>query len=491
MTRQGTTWLVAIILLLTASSAALGAPKRVLVLHSFGDKFTPYVEFVSKFRADLTRQSSDPIDFYETSLATARFTDSKQDEAPFVDYLQALFAGRPLDLVVAVGGPAARFFQRHRQQIFSRTPVLFAAVEQRHLNADSLTANDAAVAVRIDLAAVVNNILTVLPQTKRIAIVAGASPLETFWVNEMRQAFQPFANRIAFVWLNELPFDQMLKRASVLPPDAAIFFGLLSVDAAGIPHEEDKALAALHGAANAPIFSYVDAHFGRGLVGGPMISLSDLSRQSATAAVRILRGEPPANVTTPVIGFAAPVFDWRELHRWRISETALPQGSIVQFREATIWDQYKWYVAAAAVVFLLQALFILMLLVNGRRLRRADIERRHAEEAAHELSGRLINAVEEERSRLARELHDDVTQRLALLAIDAGRAERNAGNPAGGSAMRTMREGLVRLSEDVHALSYRLHPSILEDLGLVEALRSECDRFSRNCSTPLEVHIAD
>jgi signal transduction histidine kinase len=121
-------------------------------------------------------------------------------------------------------------------------------------------------------------------------------------------------------------------------------------------------------------------------------------------------------------------------------------------------------------------------------------EHRHrvrSEAAAHELSGRLIAAHEEERSRLARELHDDVTQRLALLAIDAGREERNLPGPAGSGAMRTMREGLVRLSEDVHALSYRLHPSILEDLGLTEALRSECERFSQTCSTQLEANAAE
>ena len=105
-------------------------------------------------------------------------------------------------------------------------------------------------------------------------------------------------------------------------------------------------------------------------------------------------------------------------------------------------------------------------------------KRRRSEAAAHELGGQLINAHEEERARLARELHDDVTQRLAALAIDAGRSERNSG-PTGGAAMRSMREGLVRLSEDVHALSYRLHPSILEDLGLIEALKSECERFSQ------------
>ena len=87
-------------------------------------------------------------------------------------------------------------------------------------------------------------------------------------------------------------------------------------------------------------------------------------------------------------------------------------------------------------------------------------ERRRAEEAAHDLSGRLITAQEEERARLARELHDDVTQRLALLAIEAGRGERKVSSAAGAETLHNIHEGLVRLSEDVHALSYRLHPSI-------------------------------
>lgn len=80
-----------------------------------------------------------------------------------------------------------------------------------------------------------------------------------------------------------------------------------------------------------------------------------------------------------------------------------------------------------------------------------------------------------------------MTQRLALLAIDAGRQERVLSNVPSGDAMRAMREGLVRLSEDVHALSYRLHPSILEDLGLVEALELECQHFSELGATCVDV----
>jgi signal transduction histidine kinase len=80
-----------------------------------------------------------------------------------------------------------------------------------------------------------------------------------------------------------------------------------------------------------------------------------------------------------------------------------------------------------------------------------------------------------------------VTQRLGMLAIDAGREERNLPNRAGGAAMRSMREGLARLSSDVHALSYRLHPSILRDLGLRAALKSECEHIGD--TTPLRVDL--
>jgi signal transduction histidine kinase len=91
------------------------------------------------------------------------------------------------------------------------------------------------------------------------------------------------------------------------------------------------------------------------------------------------------------------------------------------------------------------------------------------------LARRLLQAQEEERRRIAREMHDDWTQRLAILAIDVARLEgKFRAADSGVAALRSMREQLVALSEDVHALSRRLHPAILDDLGLVEALRSEC-----------------
>jgi signal transduction histidine kinase len=117
--------------------------------------------------------------------------------------------------------------------------------------------------------------------------------------------------------------------------------------------------------------------------------------------------------------------------------------------------------------------------------------RKQTEIAMHDLSRRLIRAHEAERARLGRELHDDVTQRLAVLAIETGRIEHGADKDVLAKMLREIREGLVRLSEDIHALSYRLHPALLEDLGLAEALKAECERFSRQESIPAEVVLAD
>jgi signal transduction histidine kinase len=115
---------------------------------------------------------------------------------------------------------------------------------------------------------------------------------------------------------------------------------------------------------------------------------------------------------------------------------------------------------------------------------------RASEAEMRDLSRRLIRAHEEERALLARELHDDVTQRLAVLAIGIGRAESTEPGGAHAEAMRSVREGLMRLSEDVHSLAYQLHPSVLAELGLADALRTECERIERKGRLAVSVELA-
>jgi PAS domain S-box-containing protein len=111
-------------------------------------------------------------------------------------------------------------------------------------------------------------------------------------------------------------------------------------------------------------------------------------------------------------------------------------------------------------------------------LRTSEEALRQGKESYRNLAGQLLTAQEAERKRLARELHDDLSQRLAGLAMEAEMLEQQV-LPQGVGAVRLkeMKDKLVTLSIDVHSMSRQLHPSILDDLGLPDAIASECDRF--------------
>jgi len=106
-------------------------------------------------------------------------------------------------------------------------------------------------------------------------------------------------------------------------------------------------------------------------------------------------------------------------------------------------------------------------------------ERKMAEEALASLSGRLIDAQEEERKRIARELHDDYNQRLAMLAIDLERLAEDDGEAAieSDQYLRELSNRASELGADLHSLSHSLHPSTLRILGLVAAIKAFCEEF--------------
>jgi PAS domain S-box-containing protein len=129
-------------------------------------------------------------------------------------------------------------------------------------------------------------------------------------------------------------------------------------------------------------------------------------------------------------------------------------------------------------------------------------DRKAAESSLVEMTGRLIRAQEEERSRIARELHDDFNQRLALLAIGLQRLGRTLESQTGAASQVTDLYTLTQeIASDVHRLSHQLHPAKLQHLGLIPALRGLCrelfeqygtqiDFIHRNVPNPVEKETA-
>ena len=372
MMRKSTAWLGAAFLMFVAFEAA-AEPRRVLILHAFGHAYSPWSDMAASFREELVKKSQEPIDLYEVSLDTARVRDP-QDEGPFVEYIREILSGRKLDLIVPVGAPAAFFLQRHRQAIFPTTPMMIVGADVRRISGTPRAANDATVLLDLDLPAYLRNIVQLRPETTDIAVVVGNSPVERYWTSELRRDFQPFADRVNIIWFNDLTFDEMLKHAAAMPPQSAIFWFLLSEDAAGVPYSQDRALETMREVSAVPIFGMGDYELGRGIVGGPLMQTSALGRQAAEVGLRILRGEMRGgSIEPPNVTFGAPMYDWRELQRWNISEARLPADSIVQFRQRTIWQRHRLEIMGALAIVIFQAALIAGLMFERQARKRAAV----------------------------------------------------------------------------------------------------------------------
>jgi signal transduction histidine kinase/ABC-type uncharacterized transport system substrate-binding protein len=428
--------------LLLPIAGAMAQPKRVTILQSYGVAFKPWSEYAKALRQELETQSPWPLEVQEFAVSTAR-SDDVRAEGQFARYLDAIYPTDKPDLIVAFGASAAMFVQRHRADLFPSTPMILTAVEERRVEQSALTENDAVVAVRQEVPKLFGNILRLLPDTQTIAVAIGNSPNERFWIEEIRRELSSFDSRIKLVFYNDLSFQQMLHQLASLPPRSAIWWMQPQVDALGITHEGERAaLKTLYAAANAPIFSYDDSFFAGEIVGGPMTSAAVTARTTAQVAIRVLKGEKPADITTSVIEYGPSKYDWRQLKRWAIPEARLLPGSEIHFREPSLWEAYRRHILSAGAVFLVQGALIGGLLLERSRRLRAEMQARQRMAELARLN--RYSVVGELTASIAHEIN----QPLGAIVVNAETAELITKSPK--ADWRELAEILGDIRRDGH-----------------------------------------
>src|SRR5688572_387051 len=365
--------LACLLLLGAASSEAQQVARQVLLLQSVNRGNLAIDQFTGNFRVELDQRADTPVNVVQVVVGPAGFVAAS--EQALVSYIRSTFVDRPdPDLIMSIGGPAAVFAREHRQQLFPGTPLLFAGVDQRYLGDAPLGENETAVAIVTDYPGVVDGILQLLPETKRVFMVTGSGQIGQFWHLELQDAFRRFHDRLTFVWLTDLSLQETLRRVASLPPDSAIFYITFGTDATGAAYADQRVFAELQARTKAPLFGALGAYLGAGIVGGSLISIDELARTTADAATRLLNGTAPKHINAPPQFRGQPIFDWRELNRWRIPESRLPAGSVVRYRAPSLWQQYRSTVLSAAAALAVQSLLIVGLLYQRRERRRAEIE---------------------------------------------------------------------------------------------------------------------
>ncbi len=347
--------------------------RQVLLLQSYNRGNMILDHFTGNLRVDLDRGAGSPVNVVQVVVGPTGFIGAS--EQAIVSFIDSAYADRPKpDLIVSVAGPAAVFARKYRPQLFPDAPLLFGAVDQRYLGDAPLGENETAVAVLNDDAGLVDDILLLLPQTRQVFMVMGSGQIGRFWHKQLNEQFTRFHDRLTFVWSDEMSLAEILRRCASLPAHSAIFYFTFGTDAAGAAYADERVLADLHATANAPLFATHSVYLGSGIVGGSLMSIDDLSRDTAGVAIRLLNGASPGSIRMPPRPPGQAIFDWRELQRWGIPESRLPSGSVVRYRNPSVWREYPRTILSAAGALAIQALLIIGLLFERRARQRAEID---------------------------------------------------------------------------------------------------------------------
>ena len=425
------------------------------MVHSFGSSAPPFTTHSTAFESTIKRELGTAVDLDEVSLDMARYAQPDMEEA-FAEFLGKRMSEWQPDLVVPIGSPAGKFVAKFRDKLFPQTPVIYTGMDRRTLPADAFAKNATFVGENFDLKGLVEDMLQLDPETNHVVVILGATSLERYWTAEFQKAFEPFTGRVKFTWVNDLSFDQMLDLVSKLPPHSFVLLGLFMRDASGVTYNEDDALARLHAVSQAPINGLYQHQMGLGIVGGRLYQGELEGVESARVAARILRGEPASSFPPLFIGTRPPTYDWRELTRWGISESRLPPGSVVLFRQPTAWERYRWHVVGAVAVIATQAVLILALLVPApaakrRRAGRNDARKPKSQQKRAQLEHvARVATLGELTATLTHEIRQPLTAILINSAAGMRLPRRSSARPSGGArhALRHRRDHPARRRSD-------------------------------------------
>ena len=357
-------------------AAAEPLPRSVLIFDQ-SDSNTPWgLEFRAALVSALKAGSPTSLVIYSEILDLGRFNSPQYAEL-LRTYLREKYQGKPIGVIIAHGATALEILLRFRAELWSSVPVVFGSVDSRSL--PRLPPDVTGTTFRLTMRNAVTAARALVPNLRRIALVGEPFERQPFR-RHFSQELASLAAEVEFIDLLGLPTAELRTRVATLPDDSAIYYTAI-YSITGIPRDAVPMLAEV---ANRPIVSDTVTHIGYGSTGGIVVLPEPIAQETARRALRILDGEPAARIRPAGGDFTKPVFDWRQLQRWKVSERALPPGSEIRFRQPGLWEQYHWVVIAALTVVLIQAAMIFWLLFERRRRRLAELDsRRRIFEVAH------------------------------------------------------------------------------------------------------------
>jgi signal transduction histidine kinase len=362
---------------------------RVLLMYA-EDRLAPaFVAQDEAFRNTLQSGWPGPVAFNTEYLEFLR-RPGEVEVKLMLELLERKYQSLPPDLVVTSSSVGLEFLLTHRARLFAGIPIVFMSVHTAPVARLTIPPDVTGTWLSVDWAATLDTALRLQPQTRQVLVVGGTSSRDEIWVASARTQLAPYQSKVAIHYLSHVTLAQTLQTVASLPDDTIVLVSTFHRDSAGKDYASREAVARIVRESRVPVYGMIETLVGTGVVGGHVLSPALDGEKAARLALRVLAGE---RAGPPIAGGTVPIFDWWQLQRWGLDERQLPAGSVLRFRQPSLWEAYRWHVVAVVLIVLAQSGLIAALLVLRHRRRQAERARLQAVEQAQRARDELAHTL--------------------------------------------------------------------------------------------------
>jgi len=357
-------------------------PRSILVLDQSELRGPFYYQLFSGLSEVVSKETRSPTTLYAENLDLSRFSGAAYEQS-LQRYLKEKYRDRPIGVVVTMGAATLELVLRWRGELWPGTPVVFALVDELDFARLKPPPDVTGTIVKLRLADSIAVARAVIPELKTIVLIGDQWDRQVVfrnWKHELPVA----AAGLNVVEIVGQTMREIRSRVAELPEDSVILYSAVHSDGEGTFYPPATALGLIAEKASRPIIVAAETFLSPGGLGGYVLVPNLIGADAARQALRILDGEQASSMPVAMTSAVRPIFNWRQMQRWKVSPSDLPAGSEIRFREPTFWERYRWQSIAIGTVMLAQAVLMAVLLHERRKRHDAEVESRHRmSELAH------------------------------------------------------------------------------------------------------------
>lgn len=291
-----------------------------------------------------------------------------------LEWYRKSYAHQHFDLIVAVGAPTFAFVNQLRKAFWPGVPLVVCGLDAGSYHKETRFGPATGVLGEYDWRGNVALGKQLFPNTRHIAFTGGVSSFDRILNAPLESIVRGQKPEIEFIDLRRFTFEEQVSRVANLPADTVLFVGSFLQDVAGhaTPPGPSGFRELVSRSANCPILWIDVLGYSTGGLGGSLVDYETVGREGGNLAMSVLAGLTPSDAPLTHSNAFQTRLDWRELQRWKVPDSRLPQGAFIDNRPSSIWREHRDAVLIAVAAIVAQALVIILLLIERRRRRLAQ-----------------------------------------------------------------------------------------------------------------------